>query len=82
MPVIFTKDGFRVFFYSADWTEPMHVHVEYGEGEAKFWMKPLRLASSYRMKGKDLKNARELTEKYSKQIEDAWHEHFGNKTRK
>jgi len=41
MPTVFIKDGFRFFFYSADWHEPMHIHVEYGEAKAKFWLEPV-----------------------------------------
>jgi hypothetical protein len=35
MPTVFTKDGFRFFFYSNDHT-PIHVHVKRGDGEAVF----------------------------------------------
>jgi len=35
MPTVFTKDGFRFFFYSNDHT-PIHVHVKRGNGEAVF----------------------------------------------
>jgi hypothetical protein len=34
MPTVLTKDGFRIFFYSADGNEPVHVHIEYGDGLA------------------------------------------------
>ncbi len=35
MPNVFTKNGFRFFFYSND-HEPAHVHVLKGKGEAVF----------------------------------------------
>lgn len=35
MPIVFTKGGFRFFFYSNDHT-PIHVHVKRGSGEAVF----------------------------------------------
>ncbi len=35
MPKILTVNGFRLFFYSADVSEPVHVHIEYGENKAK-----------------------------------------------
>lgn len=35
MPTVFTKDGFRFFFYSNDHT-PIHVHVRRGSEEAVF----------------------------------------------
>ena len=82
MPTVFEKNGFRFFFYSADWVEPMHVHVECGDAKAKFWMKPARLASSYRMNAKDLKTARKLIEQHARRIEEAWIEHFSGKSRK
>ena len=79
MPTVFTQDGFRFFFYSADWQEPMHVHIEYGEAEAKFWLQPIELASSYRMKAKDIKKARILLEQHHHLIVEQWHEYFRNR---
>lgn len=38
MPTVFTKDGYRFFFYSNDHT-PIHVHVRKGSGEAVFIVK-------------------------------------------
>ncbi|MEE8587347.1 MAG: DUF4160 domain-containing protein [Acidobacteriota bacterium] len=35
MPTVFTKDGFRFFFYSND-HRPIHVHARKGDGEAVF----------------------------------------------
>ncbi|NJM36916.1 MAG: DUF4160 domain-containing protein [Akkermansiaceae bacterium] len=35
MPTVFTKDGFRFFFYSNEHA-PIHVHVKSGDGEAVF----------------------------------------------
>ena len=80
MPTILTKNGFRIFFYSGDWNEPIHVHVEYGEAEAKFWLKPLRVASVYKMKPKDLKRARLIIEEHADLIEGEWNEYFSKKT--
>lgn len=34
-PTVFSKDGFRFFFYSNDHS-PIHVHVRKGDGEAVF----------------------------------------------
>ena len=70
MPSLITEDGFRFFFYSADYKEPMHVHVEYGDGEAKFWLNPVHLAYSYRLRSQDLRKARLLVEKHQKMIEE------------
>ena len=42
MPTLWVEDGFRFFFYSNEGNprEPVHVHVEKGDAEAKFWLKP------------------------------------------
>ncbi|WP_240721777.1 DUF4160 domain-containing protein [Halomonas marinisediminis] len=42
MPVIFRYKGIRFFFYSNEGNplEPIHVHAESGDGEAKIWLEP------------------------------------------
>jgi hypothetical protein len=80
MPTVFTKDGIRVYFYSADWHEPIHVHVECAQGEAKFWLDPIVLASSHRMKANDLRRARRLIEANASLIREKWNEYFGAKS--
>ena len=38
MPTILLVKGWRVFFYSNEGNEPMHVHARKGDAECKFWM--------------------------------------------
>jgi hypothetical protein len=60
MPTIFRQEGFRGFFYSNEGSpaEPIHIHIQKGDGEAKFWVTPIvTLAESYRMKVSDLARA-------------------------
>ncbi len=42
MPTILVEEGFRFFFYSNEGSprEPVHIHVEKGDAEAKFWLRP------------------------------------------
>ncbi len=42
IPVVFRHEGFRFFFYAneGDPREPVHVHVEKDDVEAKFWLHP------------------------------------------
>ncbi|WP_395715367.1 DUF4160 domain-containing protein [Prosthecobacter sp.] len=47
MPSVFTKNGFRFFFYSND-HEPLHVHVRKGGGEAVFEVEPRAAAARIR----------------------------------
>jgi len=46
MPTVMQSGGYRFFFYSADGAEPIHVHVQKDRAVAKFWLLPVRLASS------------------------------------
>ena len=46
MPTVARFGPYRLFFYSADRREPPHVHVARDRSCAKFWIGPVRLASS------------------------------------
>ena len=39
MPTILFLLGWRLFFYSNEGNEPVHIHAEKGEMECKFWIK-------------------------------------------
>lgn len=38
-PTILIEKGYRFFFFSREETR-MHIHVNCGNGEAKFWLEP------------------------------------------
>lgn len=38
MPTILGKNGWRIFFYSNEGNEQMHVHAIKGETEVKYWI--------------------------------------------
>lgn len=44
MPTVMRSGPYHFFFYSNEGSEPRHVHVRYGDSEAKFWLEPLTLA--------------------------------------
>jgi Domain of unknown function (DUF4160) len=47
MPSIRNIPGpYRLFFYSFDCNEPMHIHVQREKMVCKFWLDPLELARS------------------------------------
>ncbi|MEI8025293.1 MAG: DUF4160 domain-containing protein [Pseudomonadota bacterium] len=72
------KMGFA-FFSIVLMEKAVHVHIEYGDGLAKFWMNPIALDSSYKMKAKDLKKARTILEVNSDQIRKELYDYFGIK---
>jgi hypothetical protein len=76
MPTVFTKDGFRFFFYSNDHA-PIHVHVRRGEGEAVFEVEgEIVLRESVGLKTRELARAEELAAEHQQLIVEKWHEHF------
>jgi hypothetical protein len=38
MPTILFMNGWRLFFYSNEGDEPIHIHAEKGDMECKFWL--------------------------------------------
>ena len=38
MPTILLVQGWRLFFYSNEGNEPLHVHARKGDCECKFWL--------------------------------------------
>ena len=80
MPEVFREDGFRFFFYSneGDPREPLHVHVRRGGESAKIWLTPyVALAESNGFGAAELRHVLALARSRRKDIEKAWHEHFG-----
>lgn len=78
VPTIFVEDGFRFFFYSADGDEPIHVHVERTGNTAKFWLRPIRLATNHGMRSHELTRARQLLEGKLDLVEEKWNEFFNS----
>jgi hypothetical protein len=80
VPVVFRWKGIRFYFFSNEGypREPLHIHAERQDAEAKLWLHPeVRVATSV---GFDRKTLAELVEQVARrkgEIERAWHEHFG-----
>ena len=51
MPTVGRVGPYRFFFYSDERGEPRHVHVQRDRSLAKFWLDPVALASSGRIRG-------------------------------
>ena len=46
MPTVLRIGSFRFHFYSDETNEPAHIHIRSAEGECKFWLEPVLLASN------------------------------------
>ncbi|MFO8011267.1 MAG: DUF4160 domain-containing protein [Dehalococcoidia bacterium] len=79
MPTVFRSGGYRFFFYSGDYDEPPHIHVEYGDGVAKFWLNPVMLEKSRGFSSKELKKLYSLIEENHFVLMKGWEDYFGNK---
>ena len=78
MPTILRIGPFRFFFYSNENAEPAHIHVQRDRMLAKFWLKPVALASSTRFSPKDLRKLELLVVENKDILLEAWNEHFSS----
>lgn len=76
MPVVLRSGPYRLFFYSDEGTEPVHVHVERDEKEAKYWVAPVRLASAGGFSAAELKRIQRIVIQHRQTILRCWNEHF------
>ncbi|MBN9074029.1 MAG: DUF4160 domain-containing protein [Rhizobiales bacterium] len=76
MPTVLIRSGYRFFFYSRENNEPAHIHVEYGDKIAKYWLESVELASSRRFRAHELSDLRTLVIEYRRMFLEAWHDHF------
>lgn len=76
MPTIDDIGPYKFFFYSAEGTEPPHVHIRRDRSTAKFWLSPVRLARSRRFSDHELRSLQNLVEKNREKIMEVWNEHF------
>ncbi len=75
-PTVFREKGFRFYFFSREETR-MHVHVQSGYGEAKYWLEPtIELAVNHGLPAKELATIRNLNEERLDEIRKNWQEHF------
>lgn len=76
MPTLFIVFGLRFFFYSRE-HNPIHIHVQNADGEAKFEVETGVLIQNKGMKPKDIKLAEALIEENKVLIIEKWNEHLG-----
>ncbi len=76
MPTVHRIGPYRFLFYSADGTEPPHIHIRAGKAQAKFWLAPVRFATSSGFKPHELRRIERLVIEHQQLFVEAWHEHF------
>lgn len=80
MPTILYIHGWRIFFYSNEGNEPIHVHAEKGEMETKYWILEneveIREAFSYNMTAAAKRELKIIIYQNFDVIVSAWYKHF------
>ncbi len=71
MPTLFYIFGFRFYFWSNE-HEPIHVHVEKGDAEAKFNINPVELVYNHGFRPNELKLIESLVEENAEVILEHW----------
>ncbi len=75
MPTLLIIGQYRFFFFSNEGNEPAHVHVECGNGLAKFWLHNAELAKSRGLRGHELSTIRRLVIEHKTSFLEAWNEY-------
>ncbi|MGQ0677375.1 MAG: DUF4160 domain-containing protein [Rhodospirillales bacterium] len=76
MPTVRRHGPYRLFFYSNEGFEPPHVHIEREGMAAKFWLRPVGLASNHGFAARELQTVYKIVRSLEKECWDAWHVHF------
>jgi Domain of unknown function (DUF4160) len=80
MPTILFLLGWRLFFYSNEGNEPIHIHAEKGDIECKFWIKvdefEIEEAFSYNMNPSSRKEIRKIIYEHFDYIVEQWIQYF------
>ena len=74
MPTVLRLLGFRFHFYSDEGSEPPHIHVDTGDGECKFWLAPIALASSHNVAPHSIRRIERLVYENHDYLLEKYHE--------
>jgi len=78
MPTVLIYKNYRLFFFSNENKEPIHIHIEKDDKYAKFWVEPVALAKSFGFRSDELAEIRQIIQSNIELIKTKWDEHFNN----
>ena len=80
MPTVLYIKGWRLFFYSNERNEPIHIHGQKGDKDCKYWLDvddyAIREAYTYNMNNKDIREVKKIILQNLDEIIQAWNTHF------
>ena len=72
-PVFIREKGYKFFVHSNE-ENRIHIHVEKGDNECKFWMEPIiELSENFGFKAFEIKK---IIENYENKFRENWDKHF------
>ncbi|MCX6896146.1 MAG: DUF4160 domain-containing protein [Verrucomicrobia bacterium] len=72
MPTVMRIGPYRFHFYSREGSEPPHIHVARDDFEAKFWLRPVALASNHGFVRAELVRIEALVEENCQKLLEAY----------
>ena len=83
MPTILFILGWRVFFFSDEGNEPIHVHARKGDAECKYWLRvdiyDIEEAYAHNMTPRLEREIRKIIFDHFELIVESWNRHLGNR---
>ncbi|MCP4536604.1 MAG: DUF4160 domain-containing protein [Chloroflexi bacterium] len=76
MPTVLRVGRYRFYFFSNEGREPPHIHVKAGGDQAKFWLRPIDLASNYGFRAHELNEIRQIVVQHQSELIEAWNGYF------
>ncbi len=84
MPTVLFIYGWRLFFYSNENNEPIHIHAQKGDIECKFWLfveeVEIKEAFSYNLTPTANREIKKIIYQHFDFIVEAWGNFFNNKS--
>jgi len=78
MPTVLRVGPYRLFFYSSDQNEPIHVHVECDNKIAKIWLDPIRLQHSGGFSRSEINRILSIIIERQLKLMEAWNDYFSD----
>lgn len=78
MPTVLRIGPYRFYFYSHEPNEPAPIHIDREDSSAKFWLKPVSLASNIGFSPKELRQLQSIVQDNQEILLEAWYGYFGN----
>lgn len=75
MPTVLKIDGFRFFFFS-DEHNPVHIHVEKGDGYMRVNLETLKITNKKDFTKNDEKKIMIIIKEHQEKLIGAWNEYF------